>query len=76
MDFLQLIGASAIGATAPVLLSRYLDRRKEHRENEALRKTSFGRFIEWYTNEVDKAAGTMADALTSERNERNERESS
>jgi hypothetical protein len=64
VDFLELIGASAIGATAPVLLSRYLDRRKERRENEALRKTGLGRFIEWYANEADKAAGTMADALT------------
>lgn len=70
MDFLELIAASAIGATVPIILSRYLDRRQKRREEEALRKTGLGRFIEWYADEADKTAGMMADTLTSRQDER------
>jgi hypothetical protein len=70
MDFFEIVAATAIGATAPVVLSRYLDRRQRRRENEALSETGFGRYFDWVLSEANKNAGEMADQLKAEREKR------
>jgi hypothetical protein len=67
MGFLEIVGATAIGATAPVILARYLDRRRERREIKALSKTGLGRYMEWFLGEADKNAGELAEQLKADR---------
>ena len=65
MDFLEVVGATALGATIPVVLSRYLDRRSQRRQSAELSKTGMGRYMEHFLSEVDRNAGEMADRLKS-----------
>jgi hypothetical protein len=65
MDFWEIVGATALGATAPVILSRYLDYRANRRENRELMKTGLGRYMSHVLGEVDKDAGDLADRMKS-----------
>jgi hypothetical protein len=70
MGFLEIVGATAIGATVPVILARYLDHRQKRRESEALSETGLGRYMEWFLSEADKNAGELAEQLKADRETR------
>jgi len=61
MDFVELVGATAIGAAVPIVVVRLLDRRAKRREADALSKTGMGRYMNQALANMDKIAGELAD---------------
>ena len=69
MSFWETVGAGALGASIPVLLSRFLDRRDRRKETTEFAGTGTGRYMNWVLSEMDKSAGEMVDRVQSETDE-------
>jgi hypothetical protein len=67
MGFWEIVAATALGATVPVLLARYLDWRPKRRTSSEFARTGLGRYMETVMDELDKNAGRTADEMRESR---------
>jgi hypothetical protein len=72
VGFFEIVAATALGATVPVVLVRYLDNRVRRRENKAFSESGLGRYMQSVMTSLDRNAGELADKLPPPTNENGE----
>jgi hypothetical protein len=61
MDFGEIVAATAVGGTVPVLVAHWLNRRKDKQQAEAWNQSGFGRYMNQAVADVDEIAAKLAD---------------